>query len=108
MDNYKIRITEPAFQDMKAVKLYIRDELFNPEAADKLINDFYSAMQSLDKMPKRHKIIENELISVTLGIRRVPVSNYDVFYRCSEDERVVTITRVLYSKREWKDLFISE
>ncbi len=105
MDKYSINITDPAYTDMRDIKLYIREELFDPDAADRIINEFYETIKSLEKMPKRHKVIENELISISLGIRRVPVENFDVFYRCYEDERVVSITRVMYAKREWKDLF---
>jgi plasmid stabilization system protein ParE len=104
MKEYKVRITTNAFEDMKGIKLYITNELCNHQAADKLINEFYEAIESLSSMPERHNIISEKTMPITVGLRRVPVGNYNIFYRCLEDEGVVSIIRVLYDKREWKSL----
>ncbi len=104
MKKYKIRVTDLAFEDMKSIKLYIANELCDKQAAEKLIEEFYDVIKSLSSMPKRHNIISGEVIPISIGIRRVPVRNYNIFYRYLEDEGIVTINRVLYGKREWQSL----
>ena len=104
MKKYKIRVTDKAFQDLKSIKLYISNELYNKKAAETIVNELYEVIQSLSSMPKRHNVISEDLISSTIGIRRVPVHNYNIFYRCLEDEGIVTIIRALYNKREWESL----
>lgn len=104
MKKYTIRVTDLAFEDMKNIKLYSANELCDKQVAEKLINEFYDVIKSLSSMPKRHNIISGEVILISTGIRRVPVRNYNIFYRCLEDEGVVTINRVLYGKREWQSL----
>ncbi len=39
-----------------------------------------------------------------MGVRRVPVDRYTVFYRIDEKTAVVTIIRIFYSGRNLKDM----
>jgi len=38
------------------------------------------------------------------GIRKITVDNYIVFYNVSDTNKCVTIIRILYGKRNWKDV----
>ena len=38
------------------------------------------------------------------GIRRLLVDNYIIFFTINEFDKVVTIVRILYSRRDWIDL----
>ncbi|MDD2443652.1 MAG: type II toxin-antitoxin system RelE/ParE family toxin [Desulfotomaculaceae bacterium] len=38
------------------------------------------------------------------GIRKALVENYIVFYVISTEDKVVTIMRILYSRRNWEHL----
>lgn len=104
MDNYRIEITDVAFDDMGSIKRYIRDELKNREAAEGIMDEFFKAIEKLESMPERHKTVGEKIISGKLGVRMIPVRNYYIFYRFLEDKAVVMVDRVLYFKREWRNL----
>ena len=104
MNNYRIEITDVAFYDIGSIKRYIRDELKNRKAAEDIVDKFFEAIEKLETMPERHKTVGEEVISGKNGVRNIPVGNYYIFYRFIEDKSVVMIDRVLYFKREWKNL----
>lgn len=54
---------------------------------------------SLSEMPTRHALVVDERLAV-LGIRKLPVENYIVFYVISEKDMAVTVLRILYSRPE--------
>ncbi|GMQ64607.1 type II toxin-antitoxin system RelE/ParE family toxin [Vallitalea maricola] len=49
----------------------------------------------------------SEYISITFflkGIRRIIVGNYIIFYICLDKDLLVSVIRVLYNKRDWKNI----
>ena len=97
---YRIIITEPADQDMTEAAVYIAEKLYNPTAADRLIDEAYKAIFSLDKMPHRHRLVDDEYLA-SCGMRFFPVRNHIVFYIVFEERNTVEIERFLYSARNW-------
>ena len=93
-----------AEKDMIEIARYIANELYDRNAADKLVDEFNAAMRLLKEMPQRHEVIIDDDYIIPEGIRRFGVKNYDIYYSCDETERVVYIRRVLYSRREWQRL----
>ena len=104
METYQVIQTQSAENDIIEIARYIANELYDRDAANKLVAEFYEAMKSLTEMPQRHEEIQDEDYIIPPGIRRFGVKNYDIYYSCDEAERVVYIRRVLYSKREWQRL----
>jgi toxin ParE1/3/4 len=103
MSKYSIEITEPAERDLLEISNYIAKELMEPSIAMKLINKIGDVILDLEEMPFRNGLVLDERLA-HLGIRRIIVNNYTVFYIVSEEGNVVTIIRILYSKREWMNL----
>lgn len=103
MRDYRIYISERATKDMRDIVNYITRELFDAEAAKKLVDKFEKAIKSLSQMPKRNPLLLDEDLSM-IGIRRIIVENYVIFYICDDINQSVSIIRVLYNKRNWKDL----
>jgi len=97
---YRIDITEPAEQDIQAAAKYISEELKNPMAADRLLNDVGEAVCSLEEMPFRYALVDNATLA-RLGFRFFPIRNYLVFYVVREETKTVVIERFLYGKRDW-------
>lgn len=58
---------------------------------------------SLSEMPSRHALVTDERLAL-LGIRKLPVENYIVFYVISETNMVATVVRILYGRRDWEQL----
>jgi len=97
---YQVIISEPAEIDMVAIGLYISEELHSPEAADNLLDEIEQQILSLEQMPKKFALVSDEGLA-SKGIRLIPVKNYLVFYFTDEQSKTVTITRVLYGRRNW-------
>jgi toxin ParE1/3/4 len=104
MGSYNIILSENAYRDILDTAVYISKELFDSEAATKLVDEMYRTIASLSEMPERHQLIEDNLYIIPKGMRRIGVKNYSIFYTCSEDDLEVRIWRVVYNKREWQNL----
>ena len=97
MKQYKIQITNMALSDMEEIYSYIADKLQSPEAAMGQYNRIADAIESLDTLPQRVKLMETEE-ERALELRQMPVDNFSVFFHI-RDKRVI-ITNVLYSSSD--------
>ena len=100
---YNVVVARRAKIDMSEINAYITDELCNPEAALKLLDEIYDQAISLKIMPKRFALVSDERLAL-LGIRSIPVKNYLVFYTVDDTTRVVNVVRVLCFRRDWANL----
>ena len=58
---------------------------------------------SLDEMPYRFPLVREEPFA-SMGVRLMPVENYHAFYVIDEQLGEVHILRILYNRREWKNI----
>ena len=100
MDKYNVNITNTAFEDLKSIALYIKDELKDPVAAGKLIAKIKKRIFSLDISPCRHRLVRDKIFA-RQGYRLLYVENYIVFYIVTEESKRVDVSRVLYARRNW-------
>ncbi len=103
MEKYDLRIVTAAEQDLNQIFGYIADVLHEPEAAVRLLLSFREAIDSLRTLPFRQRPLKEEPYAA-LGVRRLFVGNYIVFYSAVERNTTVQILRVLYKRREWQAL----
>jgi toxin ParE1/3/4 len=103
MKCYQVLMTEPATGDLLAIAQYIAKELKEPAAAKKLVSKIRVAVMSLSEMPSRYTLVTDRRLAM-LGIRKLPVENYIVFYVISEMNMVVTVVRILHGRRDWEQL----
>ncbi len=103
MTEYKIVIEETAENDLIGTLNYISDTLHEPNIAFKIYSSIKNEILSLNKMPNRYAVVNEEPYR-SMGVRRMPVENYTVFYIVDENQNVVHIFRILYNRREWKYL----
>lgn len=54
-------------------------------------------------MPYRNALLADERLS-HLGLRKIIIDNYIVFYIVSDKTKMVTIIRMLYNRRIWINL----
>ncbi len=97
MKLYRIQITDKALSDMEEIYNYIAMNLQAPEAAMRQYNRIADAIETLDTLPERIKLMESEE-EAALGLRQIYVDNYSVFFHIQE-KRVI-ITNVLYSSSD--------
>ena len=98
MKRYLVKTTTQADEHVLEYAEYIRDELMNPKAARKFVNDIRTAVKSLNSMPQRNPLTDKKPWC-DMGIRRMPVRGYIVYYRIVEDISEVHVVGVVYGKR---------
>ena len=94
MEQYKVEITKEALQDMEDIYNYIALELLSPENAMGQYNRIADEILTLDTFPQRYRIMDSEP-EKQMGLRRVLVDNYSVFYTIRGNK--VIVTDVLYT-----------
>ena len=95
---YSVKISEQAEKDLRGIFEYIGFVLESPQYAAQKIKKLDEAILKLDYMPERYRRYEKEPWC-SLGIRKMPVDNYNVFYVVNGTEKEVTVVRILYNKR---------
>ncbi|MGE5474881.1 MAG: type II toxin-antitoxin system RelE/ParE family toxin [Ignavibacteriales bacterium] len=103
MEKYNIQITEPAENDLHQIRNYISEELLESAVANRIINKIGEAIFTLEEMPVRNAIVSDKRLAAQ-GIRKILIENYIVFYIVSEENKMVTVLRILYCRRNWVDL----
>ena len=89
-----------ARRDILEAARYIAEKLHNSSAAGRLLDELEDAINSLEEMPHRHSLVEDEYLA-SRGIRFLPIRNYLAFYVVREESKTVVIVRVLYTRRNW-------
>ena len=103
MDSYRIDIAEPAENDLREIAKYISSQLNAPTTALNMIQTLKAAISKLETMALAFPLVRDDRLA-SLGYRLLIVKNYIAFYRVNEDERTVEVDRILYSRRDWKNL----
>ena len=96
---YTVFTTEKAEGDLKEILKYLAYTLKAGETAIKQIERIESAILSLDEMPERFRIYDEEPWR-TRKLRVMSVDNYLVFYIAKKEEKSVTVLRVMYGRRD--------
>lgn len=100
MDNeYEVKVTMQALEQMSAIVHYISYDLMAPEAAENLLNDLKAAIMKLSVLPKRHSLIDEEPWR-SEGVRKIVVKNFLVYYWVDDESNKVQVTAVIYNKRD--------
>ena len=103
MNKYNIEITEPAEKDLYEIGQYIATELLEPAFAKKVVGEISEAILKLEGLPLRNTLVADERLALC-GIRKIIIDNYIVFYIANEEQKTVTIVRILYGRRDWINL----
>lgn len=99
MDNYKVKITDQAELQLREILLYISNTLKEPDIAMNLFNELQKNISSLEVMPKRITLIDEEPWR-SYGVHKMIVKNFLVYFWINEDLKEVNIIAVIYGKRD--------
>ena len=102
-EKYKVIITPEAQEDIRNSIKYIARELANPQAAMALYGEFRKEIVSLDTMPSRYKVVEEQPWNA-LGVRKLKVKNYYVYYLTDDDAKTVSVVAVIYVRMDQQSL----
>ena len=96
---FEVAYSAEARQDLRDIYEYIAYELLEPQAASRQTERILKAVRSLEQMPMRHRLYEEEPWH-SQGLRVLPVDNYLVFYLPDETSATVSIIRIMYGGRD--------
>ena len=94
MKNYAVKITDRALAHIENIYDHIANVLLSRENAAAQYNRITKAILKLDVLPERFELVNFEP-ERSMGIRRMTVDNYSVFFVAIGN--TVTVIDVLYS-----------
>lgn len=103
MSRYRVQYSPAAYEDLRAIYRYIAWELQAEATAQNQTARIRRAVCTLDSFSRRHPTLDWEPW-MSMGLRKMPVDNYYVFYRVDEDRATVTILRIFYAGRDIENI----
>ncbi len=100
MDRYIIEITKPGEKDLYKIGQYIANELLEPAKAAEVVDKIANEIFKLEEMPFRNARVDDDELA-SQGIRKFIIDNYIIFYVINQENKIVTIVRLLYNRRDW-------
>lgn len=97
---YKVKFLDEAENDILRVASYISNELYNPNAATKLIKNMRKLANGLKEMPRRHPVYE-AYAPLKQEFRKIVVGNYVMFYFINDNKKKVYIAFVMNEKQDF-------
>jgi len=99
-DVYRVTMFDRAYRDLDGIFDYIANTLMEPGIALNIIDEFETAILSLDTMP--HRCSERKLGAyANKGYRQLFVGNYTVLFRIDEEQKTVYIVTIRYSSSQF-------
>ena len=98
MNQYNIRYSKEAKQDLIDIKKYIKYNFQESNIANKLITKIRKEIENLVNDAAIYNIIDDDFIK-KLEIRKIIVDNYIVFYRIKN--KTIEMVRIMYGRRNW-------
>ncbi|AEJ18695.1 type II toxin-antitoxin system RelE/ParE family toxin [Gracilinema caldarium] len=100
---YTLQFTEPAEHDLLSILTYITEVLKAPDSAKQLVADFEKQTELLKTAPLCCALVSDDYLR-SKGIRALLVKKYYLFYVVNEEESLVSVIRILYSRRDWSNI----
>lgn len=97
---FKIVFTNECNLEMNYIYYYISKKLFAQNSAKKLMLKVEKIIQNLKYMPKMYMIIKNYNV-LQMKFRRISINKYIIIYTISDEERIVYISHMYYSKSNY-------
>lgn len=101
--NFTIIYSPEALDDLRNIHSYISIELKAPEAAKNQVRRIRDAVSKLNFTPEAFIQVDWEPWK-SMGMRKLPVNNYIVFYLVNHEKTSVSIIRIMYAGRDIKNI----
>ena len=99
MEQYEVKITEPAQRQLQEIVRYIAEDLQEKRTAVRILDTLEKEILSLSTLPNRVALTEEEPWH-SAGIRKMLVKNYLVYFWVNEERKQVQVTAVVYGRRD--------
>ncbi len=97
--DYRVTLTPQAVEQIRETVLYIARTLQAPETAKSWADLIQRKIGELQSLPSRYPLTDEELWRNS-GIHKMPVKNFLVYYWIDEKNKSVTVTAVIYERRD--------
>ena len=97
---YKLKFSEYIFNDVESSVEYIKNNLKNPVASQRLKNEVKTAYKKIKLNPLIYPAVPIEHLGKK-GFKFCMIKNYMLFFKVKKDENIVNIERFLYGPRDW-------
>ena len=94
----KLRINPEVIEDIAEIKRYIREELCNPSAADRIAKRIVSVYKELKTAPFIGAPLDS-VLEVKTDSRFLVCGNYLIFYKVKDD--IISVYRVMNGRRDY-------
>ncbi len=91
-DNYSLKLTSKANEDLDKIYSYISKELYAEKAAKNLLEKIETSIMQLKDFPFSCNYASDEFLRKK-GYRKLIIDNYIAFYLVNEEEQQVDSTR---------------
>ena len=99
---YNLEYLPVARRDILEIAKYISRKLENPMAAERLVTAMIEKGERLREMPYLNPVY-TPIRPLRYEYRKVKVKNYLMFYHVDEQEKNITVARVIYAKRDYEN-----
>lgn len=96
---YTVWYSPVSKQDLKAIYTYIAYDLREKATAKGQTNRIRKGIRSLSDLPERYALVEWEPWH-GMGMRKMPVDNYLIYYLVHHETKCVEIVRIVYGGRD--------
>lgn len=103
VNNYTIKMTPKAAEDLDNIYRYISEELIATSSAANILEGIEKEIMGLREFPFSCNYVADEYLR-NKGYRKLIVNNYIVFYLIEEEKDHVIIMRVPYGKQKYENL----
>ena len=100
---YTYRFTEKAEQDLDEILHYISVDLVSPAAARNLVKNVFEQIELVRIFPHSGMLVDNEFLA-NKSVRKLSVDHYIIYYIADDEERAISIIRILYGKRDLEEI----
>jgi len=100
---YTLAVTNIAEEDILDTISYIANVLKAPAAANNLLDEIERHEEILENTPNIYPFVPDEYLAQR-GLKFTRIKNYLLFYTINEDEKIVTVIRFLYARRDWQNI----
>ena len=99
MEQYQVKMTDHATEQMGEAVSYISKMLLVPDVALRWSERIQAEIASLSKMPGRYPLTPEEPWR-SEGVHKMSVENFLVYYWINETERIVWVLAIVYGRRD--------
>ena len=100
---YSYRFTEKAEQDFDEILRYISVDLANPIAAQNIGRKIFEQIDTVRAFPEFGTSVDNEFLA-DKTVRKLLVDSYIVYYKTHHDEKIISVIRIIYGKRNLDEI----